>query len=88
MKVTIIPSNTVSIEIDGKPISGSFQIVSEWEGFLKLESSSPRNSLIVKKPPSPNNPFDFIQAIFGGGQAPDKTKSIEADLIASTLPIS
>lgn len=88
MKAKIIPSKNVTVEIDGRPISGNFRVESEWEGFMKLVSDSPRETIIVYKPARPQNPWDFILPIFGGGQSPEKTESIETDVVASTVKLT
>ena len=85
MKAKIIPSKSVTVEIDGKPVQGNFRVESEWEGFMKLVSDSPINIIIVYKPSRPQNPWDFILPVFGGGQSPEKTESIEIDVVASTV---
>ena len=85
MKAKIIPSKDVSVEIDGKPLQGKFRVESEWEGFIKLVSNAPRETLIVYKPKSPENPWDFISSIFGGGQSPLNTESIETEVVATTV---
>lgn len=86
MKAKLIPSNSISIELDGKPIPGDFKLESEWEGFMKLVSTSPVNTIIVYKPKVPSNPWDYILPIFGGGkQTIGKVESIETDVVASTV---
>ncbi len=86
MKAKLIPSNTISIELDGKPVPGTFKLESEWEGFMKLVCDSPINTIIVYKPKSPTNPWDYILPIFGGGkQTLGKIESIETEVVASTV---
>lgn len=82
MKAKLTPSQAISVEIDGVPITGNFYIESEWEGFLKLKSTIPVMTVIVRKPERVGNPYDYVTTLFGGGQAPEKTKSIEAEVIS------
>ena len=86
MKAKLIPPNSITIELDGKLIPGTFKLESEWEGFMKLVSDAPHNTIIVYKPKSPVNPWDYILPIFGGGnQTIGKVDSIETDVVASTV---
>lgn len=86
MKAKLIPSNEISLEIDGKPVTGKFRVESEWEGFMKLKCESPIFTIIVYKPEAPSNPWDFIAPIFGGGkQAIGNVESIEVEVVASTV---
>lgn len=86
MKAKLIPSNSISIELDGKPVAGTFKLESEWEGFMKLVCKSPVNTIIVYKPKSPQNPFDYLSPIFGGGkQSIGNFESIETEVVASTV---
>mgnify|MGYP006313824397 FL=1 len=86
MKAKLIPSNSITIELDGKPVQGTFKLESEWEGFMKLVCDSPHNAIIVYKPKSPVNPWDYILPIFGGGkQTIGNVESIETDVVASTV---
>jgi len=86
MKAKLIPSNIITIELDGKPVQGSFRLESEWEGFMKLVSDAPRETIIVYKPKSPSNPWDFILPIFGGGaQTVGNIEAVETEVVASTV---
>ena len=86
MKAKLIPSKIINIEIDGKPVPGNFRVESEWEGFMKLVCDSPIQTIIVYKPESPKNPWDYIDSIFGGGkQTIGKIESVETEVVASTV---
>lgn len=81
MKVKITPSVDLKIEIDGNAINGTFRIESEWEGFIKLRCDGPCATVIVRKPALAMNPYDYVPTIFGGGQNPEKLKSIETEVV-------
>jgi hypothetical protein len=86
MKAKLIPSNIITIELDGKPVQGSFKLESEWEGFMKLVCDSPHNTIIVYKPKSPTNPWNFILPIFGGGaQTVGNIEAVVTEVVASTI---
>jgi hypothetical protein len=87
MTAKISPRFAVRVEIDKKEILGDFSVVSEWEGMIKLESNCPVQRIIIRKPKTPGNPFDFVHSIFGGGQSPEKLKSIEAEVVFTDVDL-
>jgi hypothetical protein len=82
MKIKLIPSMDIHVQIDGKLLPGTFRVTGEWNGLMKLECSGPCNELIVKKPAAPQNAWDFIPPIFGGGsQTAGKLDFIEVEVV-------
>lgn len=88
MKATLKPCNEVEVEIEGTKLPGRFRVASEWEGFVKLVSDSPRQELIVHQMPPPKNPWDYIAKIFGGNrilQPEHETEIVKGDCIPKHL---
>lgn len=87
MKIKLIPSKEITVEIDGVRVPGVFKVESEWNGLLKLVCTGPCSSIIIQKPNRVGNPYDYIAPIFGGGQAPEKMEAIEAEVLSTDIQI-
>lgn len=80
--ITLTQLPTFEVEVDGKKLAGTFRVVSEWEGFVKLECDGPCETIIIEQPyvPLPNR-FDMIPKIFGGNRETNIQLSIECKAI-------
>jgi hypothetical protein len=83
VKFTIRPSFT--LEIDGKPVRGEFVIISDWEGMVKLECTSPRNTIIINAPARPANSYDLLPKMLGGNLKNGAPITFEAEIVQTTI---
>lgn len=81
MRAKITIKQTYEVEIDGKPVNGSFQEDSEWEGMIRLKSDSPMGSLIIQNITKSANSYDLIPKILGGNLPVGKEITFEADVV-------
>jgi len=78
--VTLIQLPTFEIVVDGEKLPGTYTVESEWEGFVKLSSQTPINSIIVRVPRKPpGNHYDLIPKIFGGNRDANKPLEITCE---------
>lgn len=81
MKAKITIKQVFQIEIDGKPVEGSFSVVSDWEGLVKLESTSPMGSLLIHTPLKQLNTYDLIPKMLGGNKPNGEPLTFEAEVV-------
>lgn len=72
--------------VDGIELNGTFRVVSEWEGFVKLQCDGPRRDIIIRKPHVPHvNQFDLIPKLFGGNRDTNEPLEIECEQIGGDI---
>jgi len=81
MKAKITIKQTFTVELDGKPVSGEFHIESDWEGFVKLESNSPMETIIIERPDRAVNQYDLIPKMLGGNSPNGKEITFTAEVV-------
>jgi hypothetical protein len=81
MRAKIIVKQHFEIEIDGKPVNGSYRIVGDWEGMVKLSCDGPVGALIIHSPDKPKNSYDLIPKMLGGNAINGAEITFEAEVV-------
>lgn len=84
-KIKIIPKLALTIEIDGKKVSGCFRIDSEWNGLLKLSCDAPMGHIIIRPIAGLVRSEQYVPKIFGGCLSNQLPPAIEAEVISHNL---
>lgn len=90
MKVKITPKITLTLEIDGEHVDGTFKLDGIWNGLACLRGTGGQvQSVVIKQPAiSHLNVYDAVLKVFGGNAQSDADiKPVEAEGVTKTFEL-